>query len=172
MNFQLGTAIGAFNSTYMFMTSTLTLLHRQADLGVAILCPLGEFCVFALFRRVLTISVSFATVPVMFPTLWLSLCPLDGFVVSLKLFDSCECCFAAPLGEFCVFGLFGCILMFPASFAGVIVCVRMFSVPGWFLDPSVSFAQPFVPMVSGFGSFDSIGRILMVSASSLAVSMS
>ncbi|KIM57853.1 hypothetical protein SCLCIDRAFT_1116534 [Scleroderma citrinum Foug A] len=36
--------------------------------------------------------------------------------------------------------------MFPASFAGVIVCVRMFSVPGWFLDPSVSFAQPFVPM--------------------------
>ena len=35
-----------------------------------------------------------------------------------------------PLGEFCVFGLFGCVLMFPALFAGVIVCMHMFSMLG------------------------------------------
>ena len=102
------------------------------DQGVAILCPLGEFCVFALFWRVLTISISFAAVPVSFPTLWLSLRPLDRFVVSPKPFDSCECCFAPLLGEFRVFGSFGCVLMFPASFAGVIARVCMFGIPRWF----------------------------------------
>ena len=92
--------------------------------------------------------------------------------MSPKPFNSCECCFSPPLGEFRVFGSFGCVLMFPASFAGVIVRVRMFSMLGWFLDLSVSFAQPFAPMVSGSGGFDSIGRILMVSTSSSAVSTS
>ncbi|KIM59044.1 hypothetical protein SCLCIDRAFT_1043103 [Scleroderma citrinum Foug A] len=53
---------------------------------------------------------------------------LDRFVVSPKLFDSCECCFAPPLG--------------------VIARVCMFGMPGWFLDPSVSFAQPFAYAVS------------------------
>ena len=77
-----------------------------------------------------------------------------------------------PLDEFHVSGSFGCVLMFPASFAGVIVRVRMFSMRGWFLDPSVSFAQPFASTVSGSGGFDSIGRILMVSTLSSAVSMS
>ncbi|KIM53487.1 hypothetical protein SCLCIDRAFT_1222707 [Scleroderma citrinum Foug A] len=56
----------------------LTLLCRQVDQGVAILHPLA--------------------VPVLFPMLWLTLHPLDGFVMSPKPFDSCERCFAPPLG--------------------------------------------------------------------------
>ena len=122
------------------MASMLTHLHQQVDQGVAILRSLGEFCIFAPFWRVLMISISFSAVSVSFPMLSLSLHLLDRFVVSPKLFDSCE---APPLGEFRGFGSFGCVLMFPASFAGVIARVCMFGMPRWFLDPSVSFAQPF-----------------------------
>ena len=168
-NFRLGTAISTFNSRYMLMTSMLTLLCRQVDQGVAILHPLGEFCDFAPFRHVLTISISFAAVPVSFPMLWLSLHPLDGFVVSPKPFDSCERCFAPPLGEFRVFGSFGSVLMFPSSFAGIIARVCMFSmrvVPG--------LVRFICAAICAYGKwiwrFDPIACILMVSASSLAIS--
>ena len=82
------------------------------------------------------------------------------------------CGFPVLAGEFRVCGSFECVLMFSASYTGVIACVHMFGVPSWFLDSSDSFAQPFVSIVSGFGSFDSIGCMLMVSTSSSAISMS
>ena len=72
-------------------------------------------------------------------------------------------CLTALLGEFGHFDPIWCILMVPASSVGVIECMHMFSVPGWWLDPSVSFAQPFALMVGGFGGFDSIRCVLTVS---------
>ncbi|KIM62390.1 hypothetical protein SCLCIDRAFT_1215251, partial [Scleroderma citrinum Foug A] len=64
-------------------------------------------------------------VPVLFPMLSLFLRLLDRFFMSPKPFDSCE---APPLG--------------------VIARECMFSMPRWFLDPSILFAQPFTYAVS------------------------
>ena len=61
--------------------------------------------------------------------------------------------------------------MFPASFAGVLICVCMFSVCGWFLNLSVSFARLFAPMVSGSGHFASVGRVLMVPGTIVGITL-
>ena len=99
--------------------------------------------------------------------LWPSVCVPNISIWFLQLFGSSECDVVLPAGEFGIWGSIWHILMFPTSSAGVIMCVHMFRMPGWWLDPSVSSGC----LVSGFGGFDSIGHILMVSASSAGVSI-
>ena len=89
----------------------------------------------------LAISVLFACVSMF----GMSVRPFDAFAWLPMLSISPLCSFPVLAGEFHVCGLFGCILMFSASYTGVIACVQMFGVPAWFLDSSDSFAHPFVP---------------------------
>ncbi|KIM55007.1 hypothetical protein SCLCIDRAFT_30707 [Scleroderma citrinum Foug A] len=101
--------------------------------------------------------------------LWLPMRALDPFVRFPQVFGLSECCLAASLAVFTSFVtlwpsvhvlnasawspmLFGSSEHDVALPAGVIICMHMFSMRGWFLDLSVSFARPFAPMVLHFGS--------------------
>ena len=87
--------------------------------------------------------------------------------------------FAVSIGEFCNFGSICSILMVLVTFAVVSPSVSMLGASLCPIDVSAgspqlfgSFAQAFVPMVSGSGSFGSIRCILTISALFSVVSVS
>ena len=93
-------------------------------------------------------------------------------------FGLSERCFAVTIGEFCNFDSIHSILMVLVAFAVVSPSIAMLgaslcpvNVSAGSLQLLGSFAQAFAPLVSRFGCFDTIGRILTISCMFVVISM-
>ena len=137
---------------------------------------LGESGGFGSAGCMLMVSGVFAGINVSVRILGVSVHALDAFIQFPQLFVSFAGHFSTMVSGFDCSDSIVRILMVPASSAGVSILLCMpkhtFSMSGWILDPSVLFVWPFALMISGFGDFDCIGCILMISTLSLAISMS
>ena len=114
---------------------------------------LGESGSFSSAGCMLMVLIAFLAIFASFPMHGVSMCPLNGSVGFPQPFGLSGSRFVALIGRFGHFDSIGHMLMVPASSAGVIEYMHIFSVHGVLLDLSVLFAQPFVPLVSGFHSF-------------------